>query len=108
MPRCRTAADLVMLDLDNDNFRPRNDIVRQLAYCENGSSIELVVVAGNIVFRDGQLATVREQDVWGELNQLLPAYLEEHGRWEVANRVFEPCFSEVVRRCKETGIGLQR
>ncbi|RQO49457.1 amidohydrolase [Variovorax sp. KBW07] len=102
------AADLVMLDLDNDNFRPRNDIVRQLAYCENGSSIELVVVAGHVVCRNGQLATVRENDVWGELNQLLPAYLEEHGRWEIANRVFEPCFSEVIRRCKATDIGLQR
>lgn len=102
------AADLVMLDLDNDNFRPRNDIVRQLAYCENGDSIELVMVAGHVVYRDGQLATVHEKDVWRELNQLLPAFLEEHSQWEAANRVFEPYFSEVIRRCKETDLGLQR
>jgi 5-methylthioadenosine/S-adenosylhomocysteine deaminase len=102
------AADLVLLDLDNDNFRPRNDIVKQLAYCENGSAIELVVVGGHIVVCDGQLTTARENDVWAELNELLPAYLEEHGRWETKNRVFEPYFAEVIRRCKEVDVGVQR
>lgn len=102
------AADLVMLDLDNDNFLPRNDIVKQLAYGENGSSIELVMVAGNIVFRGGRLTTVREKDLWAELHELLPAYLEEHGRWEAANRVFEPYFSEVIRRCNAIDVGIRR
>lgn len=102
------AADLVLLDLNNDNFRPRNDIVKQLAYCENGSAIELVVVGGHIVVCDGQLTTARENEVWAELNELLPAYLEEHGRWETENRVFEPYFAEVIRRCKGIDVGVQR
>lgn len=102
------AADLVLLDLANDNFRPRNDVVKQLAYCENGSAIELVMIGGHVVCRNGQLTTVREQDVWAELGELLPAYLEEHGRWEVKNQVFEPYFAEVIRRCNEVEVGLHR
>ena len=103
------AADLVMLDLDNDNFRPRNDIAKQLVYCENGSSVELVMVAGRIVSQDGRLLTVDESAVWAELDELLPAYLQEHGKWEAANRVFEPSFAEVIRRCQAVELpGLSR
>ncbi|MGH8789365.1 MAG: amidohydrolase family protein [Cupriavidus necator] len=102
------AADLIMLDLNTDNFLPKNDIVKHLAYSENGSSIELVMVGGNVVFRNGQLTTVHEKDVWAELNELLPAYLDEHSQWEAANRVFEPYFAEVIQRCNETDVGIQR
>lgn len=103
------AADLVMLGLDNDNYRPRNDLAKQLVYCENGSSVELVMVAGHIVSREGRLHTVDESAVWEELGELLPPYLQEHGQWEAANRVFEPCFAEVIQRCKAVDLpGLPR
>lgn len=103
------AADLLMLGMDNDNFRPRNDIARQLVYCENGSSVELVMVGGRVVSQGGRLHTVDETAVWAELDELLPAYLREHGKWEAANQVFEPCFAEVIRRCKAVDLpGLPR
>ena len=48
-------ADLLILDMDNINFTPRNDIRNHLVYCENGSSIETVIVNGSIVLENGQI-----------------------------------------------------
>ena len=47
------AADLVLVDLDTIAFTPLNDIRRQLVFCENGSSVELTMVDGRIVYEDG-------------------------------------------------------
>ncbi len=98
------AADLLMLDLNNDNFRPLNDIAKQLVYCEDGSSVELVMVAGEIVCRHGNLLTVDEAAVWTEIRELLPAYLQDHARWEQTNQIFEPYFTEIIARCKHVDL----
>ncbi len=47
-------ADLLIINLDTVSFTPRNDILNHLVYCENGSSIEKVMVNGEIVVENGQ------------------------------------------------------
>jgi 5-methylthioadenosine/S-adenosylhomocysteine deaminase len=51
-------ADLVLLDLDTLGFVPLNDPVRQLVYCETGSSVRTVLVNGRVVVDDGTLTTI--------------------------------------------------
>jgi 5-methylthioadenosine/S-adenosylhomocysteine deaminase len=51
-------ADLVVLDLGALAFLPLSDPVRQLVYCENGSSVRTVVVNGEVVVDEGRLTTL--------------------------------------------------
>src|SRR5207249_3822260 len=51
-------ADLVLLDLRRASFAPRNDLVQQTVYAENGSSVDLVMVDGRIVVEGGRVLTV--------------------------------------------------
>jgi 5-methylthioadenosine/S-adenosylhomocysteine deaminase len=63
-------ADLTLVDLDTYAFTPLNDLRRQLVYCENGSSVRLTMVAGRIVYRDGQVTTVNERAIRAEARAL--------------------------------------
>lgn len=51
-------ADLMLLDLDSLGFVPLNDPVRQVVYCENGSSVRTVLVNGRVVVDEGRLTTI--------------------------------------------------
>lgn len=65
-------ADLVLFDLETMAFTPRQKLDNQLVYSENGSSIDTVLVAGQIVVSGGEVTTVDERAVRAELNELLP------------------------------------
>jgi 5-methylthioadenosine/S-adenosylhomocysteine deaminase len=56
-------ADVALLRRDTAAFTPLNDVMSQLVFCENGSSVDLVIVAGEIVVRDGRLTKVDEMEV---------------------------------------------
>jgi 5-methylthioadenosine/S-adenosylhomocysteine deaminase len=102
------AADVIMLDLNAYAFQPFNDAQRQIVFSENGSSIELVMVAGHIVVRDRRLMTVDEAAILHEIRETIPALLAEHGEVEARNRVFEPWFAEIHRRATLLDIGMNR
>jgi cytosine/adenosine deaminase-related metal-dependent hydrolase len=95
-------ADLVVFDLRTLNFTPRNDLRNHLVHSENGSSIELVMVDGRVVVRDGVCTFVAEDAVLEELRALAPELLARHARAEEMSRVFAPAFDEIHRRCCET------
>ena len=52
-------ADLVLLRRDTAAFTPLNDVISQLVFCENGSSVDTVIVNGEIVVEDGRLKKSR-------------------------------------------------
>jgi 5-methylthioadenosine/S-adenosylhomocysteine deaminase len=56
-------ADLVLLRRDTPAFTPLNDVRSQLVFCENGSSVDTVVVNGEIVVEDGRLTKIDEMEV---------------------------------------------
>ena len=101
-------ADLLILKTTGIAWTPLNDIAKHLVYCENGSSIETVIVNGAVVARDGRLTTLDEDAVLAEVREVVPAYLAEHARIEDRNRVFEPWFAEIHRRATLQDIGLNR
>ncbi len=102
------AADLLMLDLSSDAFTPLNDIAKHLVYAENGSSISLVMVNGNVVVEDGHLKTVDEAEILTEIREAMPAFLAQHGEYEALSAVYRPYMEEIQRRSSEHGIKLRR
>jgi 5-methylthioadenosine/S-adenosylhomocysteine deaminase len=56
-------ADLLLLRRDTAAFTPMNDVMSQLAFCENGSSVDTVIVNGEVVVEDGSLKKLDEMEV---------------------------------------------
>ncbi|MEM7117224.1 MAG: amidohydrolase family protein [Chloroflexota bacterium] len=67
-------ADLIMLDLNSLAFTPLNHLKRQLVFAENGRSVVLTMVAGEIVCENQQMKRVDEEAIKGEIRQLMPQY----------------------------------
>ncbi|MBN8999604.1 MAG: amidohydrolase [Rhizobiales bacterium] len=101
-------ADLMVLKMSGANWTPLNDICHHLVYCENGSSIETVMVGGEVVVQDGSLLTVDEEAIMEEVREVVPAWLAEHAKVEERNKVFEPYFAEMHRRATIRDIGINR
>jgi 5-methylthioadenosine/S-adenosylhomocysteine deaminase len=101
-------ADLLILNMHTVNFAPLNDIRNHLVYCENGSSIETVMVNGEVVVQDGRLTKVNEKALLAELRDLMPEFQAYTRGVEVANRRFEPAFADIIRRCYATDLGFTR
>lgn len=57
-------ADVVLLRRDTPSFTPLNDVVCQMALCENGSSVDTVLVDGEIVVAGGRLTRRKEEEVF--------------------------------------------
>jgi len=101
-------ADLLVLDMNTVNFAPLNDIRNHLVYCENGTSIEKVIVNGEIVVADGKLTKVDEKALLAELRAAMPEFQEYTLGVEAANRQLEPYFTEIIKRCYAMDLGIMR
>lgn len=101
-------ADLILLDLNSTAFTPLNDLRRQLVYAENGSSVVLTMVAGNVVTERGRLLTIDEDALRAELRDLMPAYrglLDDLAR-SGAER--EPYYREMYLKSAVRNVGINR
>lgn len=79
-------ADLTLLRLDSSYFTPLNDAFRQLIYCENGSSVDTVIVDGKVVVQGGELLTVDEDAVLSEARELWNRTREKTAHLSDANQ----------------------
>src|SRR5215831_12188509 len=57
------SADVVIIDLDEDNLVPLYDPVSHLAYAVEAADVRTVIVDGRIVLRDGVLTTADEREI---------------------------------------------
>jgi 5-methylthioadenosine/S-adenosylhomocysteine deaminase len=55
-------ADVVLLRRDTPAFTPLNDVMGQLVFCENGSSVDTVIVNGEVVVKEGRLTKIDEKE----------------------------------------------
>ena len=101
-------ADLALLDLDTLAFTPLNDLHRQLVYCENGGSVVLTMVAGQIVFEAGQVTTIDEvtlraeaRDIFDRRRPALEAARRAADRWL-------PAYRTMVATAASRDVGMQR
>jgi 5-methylthioadenosine/S-adenosylhomocysteine deaminase len=91
-------ADLVLLRRDTTAFTPLNDVISQLVFCQNGSSVDTEIVNGEIVVEDGRLKKVDQQEVLGlavkARERLNPSIATEMA----AAKTMEPTLAEMYFR----------
>lgn len=91
-------ADIVLLRRDTPAFTPLNDPIAQLIWCENGSSVDTVLVNGEVVVQSGHLAKMDELEVL-RLAEVARRRLDPSIRAELAAaRTVEPSLAEMYYR----------
>ena len=100
-------ADLILLDLDTLAFTPLNDIDRQLVYCEDGSSVRLAMVAGEIVMRDGVCLRFDEPALRNAARDMART-MNGAGRARAAADPWTPYYREMHLRAAATSVGMVR
>lgn len=101
-------ADLILLDLHSRAFTPFNDLAGQLVYCQDGGSVRLTMVAGDVVMENGQLLGVDEDALLAEAREVFARRRPQiaAGRRESGRAAGE--YQAMVRRAAATDVGLDR
>ncbi|MGH7888440.1 MAG: amidohydrolase family protein, partial [Candidatus Binatia bacterium] len=91
-------ADIVLLRRDTPAYRPLNDVVNQIVFCENGSNVDTVIVNGEVVVEGGRLTKIDEMEVL-KLAEAARARLDPSIRRELtAAKRMEPALAEMYFR----------
>jgi cytosine/adenosine deaminase-related metal-dependent hydrolase len=91
-------ADMVLLRRDVPAFTPLNDATAQLVFCENGSSVDTVIVDGEIVVESGRLTKVDEEQVLDLARSARRKLGPSIDRELAAARALEPALAEMYFR----------
>ena len=75
-----------------------NDVMTQLVFCENGSSVDTVFVNGEIVVQDGHLTRMDEKELLKQVNQLYEPMVQEINKEMKDAAIMEPSLSEMYFR----------
>jgi 5-methylthioadenosine/S-adenosylhomocysteine deaminase len=101
-------ADLTMIDLHSLAFTPLNDLREQLVYSESGADVQLVMVDGVIVMRDGALTTVDEAALLDEARDIFSRKRAAVERANLAAGRWFPEYQRMVRLAAATDVGMTR
>ena len=64
-------ADLILLDLTEPEFVPRNDLVSALCYSTNGSEVVTMLVNGEVVMENRKILTFDEEEVYQKCTEMV-------------------------------------
>jgi 5-methylthioadenosine/S-adenosylhomocysteine deaminase len=101
-------ADLILLDLNTLAFTPLNDLRRQLVFCENGSSVRLVMVAGRVLVEDGKLLSIDEEALKAEVRELMEEYRSQYRAVDHWARSLEPIYRQMYEKCLQEPVAMRR
>lgn len=91
-------ADVTLLRRDTPAFTPLNDLAGQLVFCENGSSVDTVIVNGEIVVESGRLTGINEQEALALASKARERIDHSIQRELAAAKTMEPALAEMYAR----------
>jgi 5-methylthioadenosine/S-adenosylhomocysteine deaminase len=91
-------ADIVLLRRDTPAFTPLNNVLSQLALCENGSSVDTVLVDGEVVLEKGALTRRHEKEVLELVNRSMDQLRPGMEREMMETQNAEPDLAEMYFR----------
>lgn len=63
-------ADLILVDLTEPEFVPRNDLISALCYSANGSEVTTMLVNGEVVMEERKILTFDEEEVYRKCERM--------------------------------------
>ena len=65
-------ADLILIDLNQPNMQPLNNIAKNLVYSGSKQNVKLTMIHGRILYRDGAFLTAeRPEDIYRKANEII-------------------------------------
>ncbi|MGA2024304.1 MAG: amidohydrolase family protein [Steroidobacteraceae bacterium] len=101
-------ADLIMLDLDTLAFTPLNDLRRQLVYCENGSSVRMTMVAGEIVYENGRVRGIDERAIRAEAREQAVRLRQDNRAAGLQAQQWLPYYRQMYLKAARRDVGMRR
>jgi cytosine/adenosine deaminase-related metal-dependent hydrolase len=106
--RVGARADLLVLDLKRASYVPRNDLVLQTVFAENGSSIEMVMIDGKFVVENSRHKTLDEAALADEVNRNAIAFHERVSNagqnWGTELSLY---FARAFKQCWQVDVGTE-
>ena len=101
-------ADLILVDLDTLPFTPLNDLRRQLVYCEQGTSVRMTMVSGQVVYENGKVVGLDEPALRAEARQLAIRRAESIASEADGAARWLPYYREMYMKAAARDVGMQR
>ncbi|MBB2494707.1 amidohydrolase family protein [Aquipseudomonas ullengensis] len=101
-------ADVILLDMDTWAFTPLNDLVRQLIYCEDGSSVRYTLVNGRVVYADGDFPGLDVKAIRREIRELGQLLQSQHADTEAHAQQLMPYYRAMYDQAHARDVGLRR
>ncbi len=92
-------ADMALFDLSKLPFFPRNNLLHQLVFCENGGSVDTVVIDGRPVVEGGRVTTLNEEKIAEEARERAEEIQGKIRRAASRGVELEPFVREAYRKC---------
>lgn len=69
------AADIIMIDLNQPNMQPINNIAKNLVYSGSKQNVKMTMINGKILYQDGVfLIDQRPKDIYKKANEIIDKY----------------------------------
>jgi len=92
-------ADIIILNLENTNFTPLNNLKNQLVYCEDGNSVETVVVNGELIMEEKNILKFDEKKILKEINENLNGFWQKYDDVMNNNRELVSYLDKIYNMC---------
>lgn len=99
-------ADLLLIDLSELPYLPINDLKNQLVFFENGSSIDTVIVDGQIIISERQLRTLDETAILDRAREVHKDFKRHFEESMPFSDQLEPYFSKIYWHCVRQPMGI--
>jgi 5-methylthioadenosine/S-adenosylhomocysteine deaminase len=99
---------VILLDLDTAAFTPLNDLARQLVFCEDGSSVRTVIVAGRVVCENGRVTGIDAKALRAEARELVARSKPATDKARAQAARLEPYYRDMVLRAAARDVGFSR
>ena len=92
-------ADFSVFRLDTPAFCPANDLLRQLVFCENGQSLDMVAVDGKILMEAGRVKSLNERALLEKAMENSDRLIEKIRKASGHGKELEPYLRKAYFRC---------
>ena len=101
-------ADLVFLEHPTEGSELDANMARHLVYGDTASLVRMVMIAGEVIVRDGRILTIDEVALRDQAAEALSRSLKADGEMASGVERLRPYVEEAYRRCAAVDVGFTR
>jgi len=106
--RVGARADLIVIDMSRQSYRPLGDIWTHLVMYETGAGVDTVIIDGEVVVRHGRVTWIDEADLLAEADRLAARAKTESAKSSAAGTAERAIFEPLILKLLKEPIAIDR